>query len=340
MTTRLGISFNNKTLNGDVSAYDGHQGTGPSMPVHAGVFLSGGRLVGTGEIVELNAILNGFVQPGSRLTTSADLTLFKRDLLGSHEFQTGMYLQPYMRTSSTNLYANGGFAQQEVVLRDPNNPAAGYMPFHNRVYDAATTLNSAFAAHDNALYVQDAWKPAAPLTINLGLRLDFVKVTDTQANVVTENSLSVGPRFGVAYVLTKDQRNVLRASWGRIHELVQSGNIPNLGSNTLGFTDSYDNNLDGVFETVLRTPGTTTQSTNRVIDPDAHRPYIDEWTAGYRRQLPGQISIDGGFVHREYRDRPAMVEINGVYDGNIFKGYQDVRFNEKYFVTNDSYNWF
>src|SRR5207248_3809349 len=76
-----------------------------------------------------------------------------------------------------------------------------------RSFPTRRSSDLAFAAHDNALYVQDAWKPAAPLTINLGLRLDFVKVTDTQANVVTENSTSIGPRFGVTYVLTKDQRS-------------------------------------------------------------------------------------------------------------------------------------
>jgi hypothetical protein len=339
-TTRIGIAFNNKALNSNASAYDGHQTIGPSMPVHLGVFTSSGHLVGTGALLQLNGIETGSVTPGSKPTISGDLTYYKSGWAGSHELQTGVYLQPHERADSTTLYSNDGFALQEVVLRDPMNPAAGFVPFHKRVYDVASAVTTSVSAYDNAVYVQDAWKPIDRLTVNAGLRVDFVKVRDLQANIVTEDSKNIGPRFGAAYVLTNDRLNVLRASWGRVHELVQSNNVPTLGSNTPGFTDYYDNRLDGSFGTVLRTPGNSTKSSNRVLDPNDHRPYIDEWTAGYRRQLPGAMSVDGGFVHREYRDRPALVDTNGIYNGNVFGGYQNPAFNEIFLVTNDTYNWY
>ena len=38
--------------------------------------------------------------------------------------------------------------------------------------------------------------------------------------------------------------------------------------------------------------------------------------AGYRRQLPRQLTLDVSVIWREYKHRPAQVEVNGIYDGN------------------------
>jgi len=86
------------------------------------------------------------------------------------------------------------------------------------------------------------------------------------------------------------------------------------------------------------TPGATAARSDRVIDPDHHQPYIDEWTVGYRRQLPGGVSFDAGFTRRTYKDIPALVETNGIYDGGVFQGYRNEDLNQIYLVTNNSWN--
>jgi hypothetical protein len=123
-----------------------------------------------------------------------------------------------------------------------------------------------------------------------------------------------------------------------VHDLVGLGDIPTTGSATAATRNIYDNNLDGIFETERFTPGATTVLRNRVIDPERHQPFFDEWTVGFRRQFPGQISTSIGYAHRVYKDRPAYVEINGIYDGVVFKGYKDESQNEIYLDTNDSWN--
>jgi hypothetical protein len=339
-STKLSASYNDKSLNGSENAYDGYLGIGPSRPVHSGMFLSQGRATGTGEIIRLDNIENGFTSPGSKYTLALDATWYQTGWGGSHELQFGTLLQPRMRGDSINLYSNGGFAMEEVVLRDANNLAAGFVPFHRRVYDVERFMTSSVEASDNAVYVQDAWRPTSRMTITAGLRLDWVKGRDLQADQTTQSSLEVGPRFGGTYSLTEDRFNVLRASWGRVHELVQSIRVPVITSNNAGRTDLHDNNLDGIFETELVTPGSTVTRRDRVIDPDVHQPYVDEWTFGYRRQFPGQLAIDAGFVRRYYKDRPALVEVNGIYDGSVFRGYRDESLNEIYEVTNNEWNWF
>jgi hypothetical protein len=65
---------------------------------------------------------------------------------------------------------------------------------------------------------------------------------------------------------------------------------------------------------------------------------VDEWTVGYRRQLPGQATLDVGFIHRDYRDRIALVEQNFIYEGNVFKGYRNESLNEISLLTTNEWN--
>ena len=170
------------------------------------------------------------------------------------------------------------------------------------------------------------------------VRVDKILVTDRVYSVETQNSWEVGPRFGGTYVLTGDQKNVVRANWGRVADLPQTAYLPTAGGNPVGSTDFYDNNLDGVFETTLRNPPVTLASSNQRVDPGRHQPFVDEWILGYRRQLPGQMSVDVSFVHRDYRDRPAQVEINRIIDGTVFKGYKDESQNDIFLQTNNTWN--
>jgi hypothetical protein len=339
-STKISASYNDKGLNNSIDDYDGYLGTGPSRPVHARTFLSQGRATGTGEIVRLNNIESGFLSPGQKWTVAADATWYKTGWAGSHELQFGTLLQPHMVGASTTLYSNDGFAMEEVVLRDANNPAAGLVPFHRRIYDVSSLVTSDVEASDNAVYVQDSWRPNDRMTLNAGLRVDWVKGRDRQADVETQDSVEIGPRFGVTYSLSEDRFNVVRASWGRVHELVQSIRVPVLTSANAGRVDLYDNDLDGVFETSFITPGATITRRDRVLDPDVHQPYVDEWTVGFRRQFPGQLALDAGFVRRDYKDRPAQVETNGIYEGGVFRGYRDESLNDILLITNSEWNWY
>jgi outer membrane receptor protein involved in Fe transport len=201
-------------------------------------------------------------------------------------------------------------------------------------------VNKDIDAYDNALYVQDAWQPIDRLTLQMGVRLDWIGAYDQLFDVQIQKSLEVGPRLGATYVLTADQKNIVRATWGRVHDQVQGNYISSAGTNRAGQRDLYDLNLDGVFETEFVIPASSSRATNREIDPDLRQPHIDEWLVGYRRQLPGQTSVDVSFVRRNYMDRPALVETNGIYDDGVFRGYYNEAFNDIFLITNNVWNWF
>ena len=339
LTTKVLVAYNDKSLNGTLSAYDNYPGTGPGIEVYSSAALSSGRLTGAGQIAQLGNLPSRSAQPATKLTFSADATYYKAGLLGNHEIQTGVYAQQFGYTS-TVVYSNDGDALWQGVINSPANPALGYTVFSRRVYDRTSVQNADVAAHDYAVYVQDAWKVTPRLTFNVGVRFDQVTATDQLFDVDVLNAWHVGPRFGATYALTANRTSILRGTWGRVHDIPNSTYLGTAGTQAAGYTDYLDNNLDGVFETVLPQPASSRLSSDRVIDPERHQPFIDEWLIGYQQQFPGQLSVDVSWVNRNYKDRPALVETNGIYDGGVFSGVIDESQNLIYRVTNNEWNWF
>jgi outer membrane receptor protein involved in Fe transport len=247
------VSYNNKSTNSSWATFDGYIHDGPSRSVNAGTFISSGRITGTGEIALLNNVSSFGISPASKKTVQGDLTYYKSGFLGSHELQTGGYLQ-LLNGSDEILYPNNGFAAEDVVLRDPNNPGAGYVPYRRQILSIPTMKQDETAATEIGMYVQGAWKPTPRLTVNLGVRLDWIKATEEVFNVQLQKAWHVGPRLGATWVLTTDGKNVVWASYARVHEMPMPRNLGSVGSASATVTNYYDNNLDGVFETVLVTP--------------------------------------------------------------------------------------
>ena len=97
------------------------------------------------------------------------------------------------------------------------------------------------------------------LTANLGMRFDYVKRVDEVRGITRQTSWTVQPRIGATYLLTEDAKNVLRASYSRLGEQVMGRDgVTIFGSDdTVSFRQEYDNDLDGVFETVRLLPAST-----------------------------------------------------------------------------------
>src|SRR5579862_5944688 len=302
--------------------------------------MMGGRLVGTGALAALDASPYSGIDFNVHMwTVTADATYWRRGWFGEHEFSTGIYLQPNRHNEQITHYNNNGFQLEEVALLDPANPAAGFVPFHRQIFDVGQITSTLVDSRDYSAYLQDGWRAGPRVTITGGVRVDFIKRLDRLLDVVTQRSVEIGPRVGATYVLTADGRSAIRANWARVHENLTQ-NETTAGTNVAGVRDLYDPAMNGSFSSVFYTPGGTKRSTNLVIDLDhCHQAYVDEWTAGYSRQLPGQTSVDVSAMRREYRERPAAVEINGIYDGGMFAGYRDTTQNEIYLLTPNIWNW-
>jgi Carboxypeptidase regulatory-like domain/TonB dependent receptor-like, beta-barrel len=323
MTTTLLASYNNKG-GADASTFEGWAGSGPTITIHRDASLTGGRLVGSGRLVSGGNFDDGTAGagqasysylPSSQITLRGDLTYFKDGMAGSHEFMTGFFGAPRSTYDTTTFYLNNGFILEEQRQVDPNDPSKGTIPFHRR-YASPLELTTRMARDRNwALYVQDNWKPTPRLTANIGLRADWVRRYDKIFDVIREDAHILQPRLGFSYLVTKDAKNVLRGSYVRLGEQMMGRDAVTLfgATGAVGIVDTYDNNLDGTFETSITTAARTGALAPSEFDPDLHQPYVDEGIVGYRMQLPYSIGIDVAGIHRVYKDTYARVDINGFY---------------------------
>lgn len=316
VTTTFLAAYNNKG-GSTASTFDGRIGTGPDITIHRAAFPQGGRLQGTGRLIEGGNLDGGQIdyRPSSLITIRGDLTWYRDGLLGSHEFQTGFFGAPSSHYDTETHFLNDGFIQEDRRQINPDNPLAGTVPFHRRFASPLDLTTREARDRNLAVYGQDTWRPTPRLTTTLGVRVDFVRRFDNLFNVTRENTHIVQPRLGFSYMVTKDAKSVLRGSYARVGEQMMGRDAVTTfgGEGRASFIDRYDLDGDGVFETSIPSPGLTATISANQFDPNLHQPYVDEFILGFRKQLPYQFGIDVAGIQRTYKDTYAQLEINGIY---------------------------
>ena len=342
LATRFLAAYNNKGVNPTVSSAGG-VGSNPELDIYTTSTTSAGTVVGQGSsLATLNNLQSISLNPSSKPEISGDLTYYIPKAWGSHEVEAGFYLQPHESSKVTTYYASGGtLIQENAALNNASDPTKGYTIFSKTSVSAPSVLSSYIVANDYAWYIQDHWRPTPRLSITAGLRPDWVLGRDAQFKVTTQHSWNYAPRVGVDYVLTKDQTNIIRASWSKITDITNASYLGTAGTSTLTTTNQYLENGNWV---TFVTPGSTAITPGKTFDPHRHQGYVREWSVGYEKQLPGELVLEANYIDREYRDRPAEYDTNQIYtttgSGTVWGGLVNPALNNTYYVTNDKWNWF
>jgi len=254
------------------------------------------------------------VNPSWVFKMSAGASWYKGSGWGTHNIKFGAEwgdnLNPYIYNINQGLVAqyNNG------------------VPLDVIAYDTPFTEKDYF--HDTSAYVEDTWALKRRLTLNLGLRYDrfisYYPAESTSANetfpqlfpptkygasgnLVDWNNVS--PRVGVAYDITGKGNSVVRVFYGRFYkmqgtQLLEAVNPVGFagdvyawdgatGSNGVPLTSEWlqPGNLLSKFG------GTTTH-----IDPNLSRPYSDEISATYERQLWRDLRVSAAYYFRTKKD--------------------------------------
>jgi len=332
----LNAQYGYRAISGDV---DLNGGDDPTINRYAATTISGGNLAGQTLILQYGnragaAVGSKGVRDHHELT--GDLSYVKEGWRGQHIFQSGLQWKPRSSIESDTFYPGDGHVFNDELRRVIGGEAS-YVTFH-RQFRAPTRLPAiAGVTTLFGFYFQNKWSPHQRLTLNLGARFDRQTSRDA-FEIERLDSWSADPRLGASYSLTKSGRDVVRVSWGRIHDVIYNQAAPSFGIRAPEIRDEWDNDLDGVFETVRVTPavGLTSapQVFTRLVDPGLHAPYVDEFHFGYTRQLPRQFVFDFAYLNRKYQEAVGTLDNNIIYEDGMFRGYRDPAFDAILGATN------
>ena len=195
-------------------------------------------------------------------------------------------------------------------------------------------------AHYVSSFVQDKWRFNDRLTLSLGMRYDveIIPIAETDDPLVSKYPIdknNVQPRVGLTYDLGGG-RSIVRGGYGRFYDKTHFELIGGLYTGT-PFTNSFTVNFPtaaadagpraGAFPTdpflvngpVINTAllnqrfpgGQLLRNTGASWDnPDRTVPYTDQVTAGYERQLGGNMAVSADYVHAFSRDLLMSKDLN------------------------------
>ncbi len=254
-----------------------------------------------------------------KLQFNLDGTYFKDNFAGTHEFKTGV--EAWYGWESAGKY----------YFRDPRYNLSNLIYVNNEGVPSYILHNEDYTRKDNNImiggFIQDTWTPTARMTLNLGVRYDhqegIVPVQGLDRTPIVYQGVTydprvqssfkpltwdtVSPRFGLSYALTRDNKTVLKASFGRYY----SSAISNLfvGVNPNGAI-SWRQRLNADW-TLNGGPYLFSASSASRIDPDLKAPYIDEFTVGIEREVMRDMKLGVRYIRK--RDRNMVEDVNMNY---------------------------
>jgi hypothetical protein len=160
-----------------------------------------------------------------------------------------------------------------------------------------------------SFYAQDSWKPSERLTINAGVRVDFVRGRSVVLDKTVYDATSWAPRLGFAFDLTGDGKTVLKGHYGQYYDGIYFDAYQTAAP---GFRDyvtyAYDpagdkcGPLGNCFSEIDRSPSLVYEVTQ-----DIKHPRVDEWTVGIERELFKDVRLSVTGIWREDKNVQASL---------------------------------
>jgi hypothetical protein len=203
-------------------------------------------------------------------------------------------------------YIDSSGAPFQAVSRDPATPGGEFV------------TAGAFAS--------DAMTIGHRLTVNVGIRFDHSRAISpdlpardlagkqTDATVQGLGTLYTwnlwSPRLGLTAKLTADGQTMLRASYGRFHQGVLTGELgPIHPGQTPITTTAFDPSTGGY----TRLVSVVDPVTNLRLDPGTRAPRTDEYSVGVDRELGRGVSVAIAYVHKNGENFIGWTDTGGLY---------------------------
>jgi len=240
---------------------------------------------------------------------------------GSHNVKTGFNFTHYMNDQDSSFDFGGNYAFTSLENLVQNRPGT------YEGQSVGSTTARRWRQDLVGLYAQDDWMLTRDLTLNLGVRYEFIttpneldgreaRMPDLQAAVVTQggpifenpSTKNVAPRAGFAWNLTGDGKNVLHGGAGYFFEPILSNVYRAYGNRT----PPYYNIINPSNPTFPHPPTSAAQPLLRLdlVQYDLKNPYRLQYNVTYQRELFGRTVVTAGFIGSRGYDQIRNIEYN------------------------------
>ncbi|HWS89766.1 MAG TPA: TonB-dependent receptor [Pyrinomonadaceae bacterium] len=188
-----------------------------------------------------------------------------------------------------------------------------------------------FSTNDWNFFLQDDWRVSPNLTVNLGLRYEYQQLPEPQipnaafdadtrfaakTGVFPADKNNWGPRFGFAYNLTGNTRNVIRGGYGVYFGRIQNSVISNAITNTGVPEGQVQLSLNTVvfpqaFNSASEASGGSAPIPNIVVfSPDMSNPTIHQADLIFEHELTRNTVVSASYIMSAGRNLTTFRDIN------------------------------
>jgi hypothetical protein len=279
---------------------------------------------------------------------------------GSHSVKAGFSLTRYIndQDSSFDFGGNYAFTSLENFVQNKPGTYEGQAP--------GSTTDRRWRQDLVGLYMQDDWTAGRNLTVNMGVRYEFITTphelsgreasmpnlqgaTTTAGGPIFNNPSfkNVAPRTGFAWDMTGDGKNALHGGAGMFFEPILSNVYRAYGNRT----PPYYNLINPASPSFPTPPASGSSSLLRLdlVDYNIKNPYRVQYNLTYQRDLPGHTIVTTGFVGSRGYNQIRNVEYNQAVaqvlaDGSLFFPVGSQRRNPNFgsmrLRTSDGLSWY